>query len=65
MLISAAVTGTCECVSVLGPALGGGHGWLQGYYGLVADQFVALVGHEGRRSELRHRYLSDLEDLRD
>lgn len=42
MLISAAVTGTCECVSVLGPALGGGHGWLQGYYGLVADQFVAM-----------------------
>ncbi|KAI1779538.1 putative FAD-dependent oxygenase [Hypoxylon cercidicola] len=36
------VTGTCECVSVLGPALGGGHGWLQGYYGLVADQFVSM-----------------------
>ncbi|KAM7220842.1 hypothetical protein V8F06_003736 [Rhypophila decipiens] len=36
------VTGTCECVSYLGPALGGGHGWLQGYYGLVADQFVSV-----------------------
>lgn len=36
------VTGTCECVSVLGPALGGGHGWLQGHYGLVADQFVSM-----------------------
>ncbi|KAI2612799.1 FAD-binding domain-containing protein [Hypoxylon fragiforme] len=36
------VTGTCECVSVLGPALGGGHGWLQGHYGLAADQFVSM-----------------------
>ncbi|KAJ5779442.1 hypothetical protein N7457_007162 [Penicillium paradoxum] len=36
------VTGTCECVSVLGPALGGGHGWLQGHYGLVSDQFISM-----------------------
>ncbi|KAB8235698.1 hypothetical protein ETB97_010246 [Aspergillus alliaceus] len=36
------VTGTCECVSFLGPALGGGHGWLQGHHGLVADQFVSM-----------------------
>jgi hypothetical protein len=36
------VTGTCECVSYLGPALGGGHGWLQGHHGLVSDQFVSL-----------------------
>ncbi|OBT88352.1 hypothetical protein VE02_02285 [Pseudogymnoascus sp. 03VT05] len=36
------VTGTCECVSYLGPALGGGHGWLQGHHGLVLDQFVSL-----------------------
>ncbi|KAN0112381.1 FAD binding domain containing protein [Hyaloscypha variabilis] len=35
------VTGTCECVGYLGPGLGGGHGWLQGYYGLIADQFVS------------------------
>ncbi|KAK3933876.1 hypothetical protein QBC46DRAFT_430719 [Diplogelasinospora grovesii] len=35
------VTGTCECVSYLGPALGGGHGWLQGHYGLVADQIIS------------------------
>jgi FAD/FMN-containing dehydrogenase len=35
------VTGTCECVSYLGPGLGGGHGWLQGRHGLVSDQFVS------------------------
>lgn len=36
------MTGTCECVSLLGPALGGGHGWLQGHHGLIADQFVSM-----------------------
>jgi FAD/FMN-containing dehydrogenase len=36
------VTGTCECVSFLGPALGGGHGWLQGHHGLVSDQFTSM-----------------------
>ncbi|KAK9369875.1 hypothetical protein V1509DRAFT_638558 [Lipomyces kononenkoae] len=37
-----AVTGTCECVGYLGPGLGGGHGWLQGHYGLVSDQYVSM-----------------------
>lgn len=37
-----AVTGTCECTSLLGPGLGGGHGWLQGHHGLIADQFVSM-----------------------
>lgn len=36
------MTGTCECVSFLGPGLGGGHGWLQGRHGLVADQFISM-----------------------
>ncbi|EEQ35787.1 FAD binding domain-containing protein [Microsporum canis CBS 113480] len=36
------VTGACECVSYLGPALGGGHGWLQGHHGLIADQFESI-----------------------
>jgi FAD/FMN-containing dehydrogenase len=35
-------TGLCGCVSVVGPALGGGHGLLQGQYGLVADQIVSV-----------------------
>lgn len=29
-------------MSYLGPALGGGHGWLQGHHGLIGDQFVSL-----------------------
>ncbi|KAM0559928.1 hypothetical protein ACHAPJ_003878 [Fusarium lateritium] len=36
------VTGTCECVSYMGPGLGGGHGWLQGHHGIIADQWVSL-----------------------
>lgn len=36
------VTGTCECVGYMGPALGGGHGWLQGHHGLVSDQFLSV-----------------------
>ncbi|KAJ5655136.1 hypothetical protein N7507_007086 [Penicillium longicatenatum] len=36
------VTGGCECTSLLGPGLGGGHGFLQGWYGLIADQFMSM-----------------------
>ncbi|TVY32619.1 FAD-linked oxidoreductase [Lachnellula subtilissima] len=36
------VTGTCECVGYMGPGLGGGHGWLQGRYGLISDQYVSM-----------------------
>ncbi|KAK8086706.1 FAD-linked oxidoreductase azaL [Apiospora phragmitis] len=35
------VTGICECVGVSAPILGGGHGWLQGQYGLAADQIIS------------------------
>lgn len=34
------VSGTCECVGFLGPMLGGGHGFIQGYHGLVADNLL-------------------------
>ncbi|KAI8243702.1 FAD-linked oxidoreductase [Colletotrichum sp. SAR 10_99] len=37
-----AVTGACECVSYLGPGLGGGHGFLQGRHGLIGDQFRSM-----------------------
>ncbi|PYH90279.1 putative FAD-dependent oxygenase [Aspergillus ellipticus CBS 707.79] len=36
------VSGICECTGYLGPALGGGHGVLQGKYGLIADQFISM-----------------------
>jgi FAD/FMN-containing dehydrogenase len=35
-----AVTGICECVGIGGAMLGGGHGFLQGQYGLMADQII-------------------------
>ncbi|KAI1822817.1 FAD-binding domain-containing protein [Xylaria intraflava] len=35
------VTGICESVGISAPILGGGHGWLQGQYGLMADQVVS------------------------
>ncbi|KAI1777235.1 hypothetical protein F4818DRAFT_341465 [Hypoxylon cercidicola] len=35
------VTGVCECVGISAPILGGGHGWLQGQYGLLADQVIS------------------------
>ncbi|RAL04785.1 FAD-binding oxidoreductase [Aspergillus ibericus CBS 121593] len=36
------VSGICECTGFLGPALGGGHGVLQGKYGIASDQFVSM-----------------------
>jgi hypothetical protein len=36
------VTGFCECVGLTAVALGGGHGLLQGYHGLLSDQIISL-----------------------
>ncbi|KAF4592529.1 6-hydroxy-D-nicotine oxidase [Ophiocordyceps camponoti-floridani] len=36
-----AVTGVCDCVSVIGPLLGGGHSLLQERYGFAADNLVS------------------------
>jgi len=35
------VVGTCECTGAVSPMLGGGHGWLQGKYGLMADNLIS------------------------
>ena len=35
-------TGSCACVGLMGPGLGGGHGRYQGLYGLVSDNLVNL-----------------------
>ncbi|KAF2463779.1 FAD-binding domain-containing protein [Lindgomyces ingoldianus] len=36
-----AVTGLCECVSVIGPLLGGGHSMLQSQHGFALDNLVS------------------------
>ncbi|KAF9871850.1 hypothetical protein CkaCkLH20_10784 [Colletotrichum karsti] len=33
-------TGSCDCVGLMGPGLGGGHGRLEGLYGLISDNVV-------------------------
>ncbi|KAK4194682.1 hypothetical protein QBC40DRAFT_290294 [Triangularia verruculosa] len=35
-------TGGCGCVGVIGPMLGGGHNWIQGQVGLMADQVLGF-----------------------
>lgn len=35
------MTGLCECVSAIGPLLGGGHSMLQSQYGFSADNLVS------------------------
>ncbi|KAL4907844.1 hypothetical protein BDW74DRAFT_189252 [Aspergillus multicolor] len=44
-----AVHGLCECVSIMGPLLGGGHSVLQGVHGFAADNLVSakVVLHDG------------------
>jgi FAD/FMN-containing dehydrogenase len=37
-----AVHGSCDSTGIIGPMLGGGHGLLQGRYGLLADQIVEM-----------------------
>ncbi|KAF2275331.1 FAD-binding domain-containing protein [Westerdykella ornata] len=35
------VTPGCDCVGFVSPLIGGGHGWLQGQYGLATDQLIS------------------------
>ncbi|KAI0532242.1 hypothetical protein GGR58DRAFT_523389 [Xylaria digitata] len=36
------MTGSCSCVGMMGPGLGGGHGRLEGYYGLISDNLINI-----------------------
>lgn len=38
----AEATGTCSCVGILGPALGGGHGNQQGLHGMTSDGIINM-----------------------
>ncbi|KAL4791107.1 hypothetical protein BDV19DRAFT_381862 [Aspergillus venezuelensis] len=35
-------TGSCACIGIMGPGLGGGHGRYQGYYGLIIDMLISM-----------------------
>lgn len=36
-----AVSGLCECTSIIGPLMGGGHSALQGFHGFVSDNILS------------------------
>lgn len=56
------VTGGCDCTGFTSPMLGGGHGWLQGRYGLMTDNLVSarLVLANGTAISVDETQHSDL-----
>lgn len=57
-----ATTGSCDCVGMLGPALGGGHGRLEGLYGLISDNIIqfSVVLANGKAVQVSSNGRSDL-----
>ncbi|TVY40369.1 FAD-linked oxidoreductase [Lachnellula occidentalis] len=55
-------TGSCACVGMLGPGLGGGHGRYQGFYGMISDNIVKLnvVLHDGQAITVSEQSNPDL-----
>ncbi|KAJ8106846.1 hypothetical protein ONZ43_g6922 [Nemania bipapillata] len=55
-------TGSCACVGMLGPGLGGGHGRLEGLYGLISDNMVNLnvVLADGSTVQVNSKSYTDL-----
>ena len=49
LIFELAALGTCDCPGVIGAMLGGGHGRLQGRYGLLLDQMLSarVILHNG------------------
>ncbi|PIA89336.1 6-hydroxy-D-nicotine oxidase [Cercospora beticola] len=56
------VQGACDCTGAVAPMLGGGHGWLQGRYGLMADNLISakLVLGNGSLAEVSAHQHEDL-----
>ncbi|KAK3399544.1 hypothetical protein B0T20DRAFT_165070 [Sordaria brevicollis] len=57
-----ATTGACDCVGMMGPGLGGGHGRHEGLYGMISDNIRQLnvVLADGRRIRVNKNSHSDL-----
>ncbi|KAK1143241.1 hypothetical protein N8T08_006941 [Aspergillus melleus] len=57
-----ATTGSCSCVGMMGPGLGGGHGRYEGLYGLISDNLVNLnvVLADGKEIRVNNKRHSDL-----
>lgn len=56
------LTGTCDCVGATSPALGGGHGFLQGQFGLPTDQILSarVVLGDGKVITVSEKQHTDL-----
>ncbi|KAM3424472.1 hypothetical protein BST61_g6476 [Cercospora zeina] len=56
------VQGACDCTGAVAPMLGGGHGWLQGRYGLMADNPISakVVLGNGSLVEVSENQHADL-----
>lgn len=55
-------TGSCSCVGMMGPGLGGGHGRYEGLYGLISDNIVNLnvVLADGKKIRVNNKRHPDL-----
>lgn len=57
-----ATTGSCDCVGMMGPGLGGGHGRHEGLYGMISDNIrqLNLVLADGTSIRVNETSYSDL-----
>lgn len=57
-----ATTGSCDCVGMMGPGLGGGHGRHEGLYGMISDNIrqLNLVLADGTSVRVNKTSYSDL-----
>ncbi|KAK2035762.1 FAD-binding domain-containing protein, partial [Colletotrichum somersetense] len=55
-------TGMCDCIGIMGPGLGAGHGRHEGLYGMISDNIVQMnvVLADGRTVRVSKKSYSDL-----